>query len=98
MLRNLLRTGFVNKVFRDVKPGDTEAFMGEVRKEVKERLGDHLNRESLVKVKELIRRPERGVMDRVNFEEVMGGVERFVSGAPQREFEAIKEGRKRHKL
>ena len=93
----LERTGFVNKVF-ETSPGDCEGFMERVMREVRERLGDHLNAESLVKVKELIRKPYRRELDRVNFEEVMGGVERFVKGAPQKEFADVASGRKRHKL
>ncbi|KAL8946609.1 MAG: hypothetical protein Q9183_007884, partial [Haloplaca sp. 2 TL-2023] len=93
----MLATGFVNKVF-DVKKGEEEKFLPQVMKEVQERLGDHLNSESLVKVKELIRKPERERLDGQNVAEVMGGLERFASGVPQEEFRRIASGEKKHKL
>ncbi|KAL8841611.1 MAG: hypothetical protein Q9176_003233 [Flavoplaca citrina] len=93
----LLHTGFVNKIF-PVKKGEEEKFLPEVLKEVKERLGDHLNSESLIKVKELIRKPDRERMDAQGVAEVLGGLERFVGGAPQQEFMKIATGQKKHKL
>jgi peroxisomal 3,2-trans-enoyl-CoA isomerase len=92
----LVATGFVNKVF-DVK-GSEGAFMEAVTQEVHERLGDHLNSASLIKIKALIRGPERAALDRQGVEEVMGGLERFVSGVPQEEFRRIASGEKKHKL
>lgn len=93
----LLRTGFVNKVF-DTGEDEHEVFFAEVMKEVQERLGGHLSSESLVKVKELIRRPERQGLDAQNVAEVLGGLERFAAGVPQEEFRKIASGEKRHKL
>ncbi|KAL8847337.1 MAG: hypothetical protein Q9221_007620 [Calogaya cf. arnoldii] len=93
----LLHTGFVNKIF-PAKKGEEEKFLPEVLKEVKERLGDHLNSESLIKVKELIRKPDRQRMDAQGVAEVLGGLERFVGGVPQREFMRIASGEKKHKL
>ncbi|KAL8771273.1 MAG: hypothetical protein Q9209_003178 [Squamulea sp. 1 TL-2023] len=93
----LLATGFVNKIF-PIKKGEEEKFLPEVLKEVKERLGDHLNSDSLIKVKELIRRPERERMDAQTVAEVLGGLERFASGVPQEEFRKIASGQKKHKL
>ncbi|KAL8945555.1 MAG: hypothetical protein Q9222_007910 [Ikaeria aurantiellina] len=93
----MVATGFVNKMF-PIKKGEEEKFLPEVLKEVKDRLGDHLNNESLVKVKELIRRPERAQMDGQTVAEVLGGLERFASGAPQEEFRKIASGEKKHKL
>ena len=93
----LERTGFVNKVF-DVKAGDTETFMGLVRKEVEDRLGEHLNSRSLISVKELIRKPYKAELERANLEEVLRGTERFEEGAPKRMFEDVASGRKKHKL
>ena len=93
----LLQTGFVNKVF-DTGKDEHERFFAEVMKEVQERLGSHLSSESLVKVKELIRRPERQVLDSQNVAEVLGGLERFAAGVPQEEFRKIASGEKRHKL
>ncbi|KAI4095337.1 MAG: hypothetical protein LQ344_001635 [Seirophora lacunosa] len=93
----MLATGFVNKIFH-VEKGAEEAFLPQVLKEVKERLGDHLNSESLIRVKDLIRKPERERMDGQTVAEVLGGLERFASGIPQEEFRKIASGEKKHKL
>ncbi|KAI9673095.1 MAG: hypothetical protein M1829_004409 [Trizodia sp. TS-e1964] len=92
----LLNCGFVNKII-DTK-NDSERFREEVLKEIKERLGDHLNGDSLLKVKELMRRPEQEILDKQNVDEVFGGLERFLAGIPQEEFRKIAKGEKRHKL
>lgn len=93
----LLQVGFVNKIF-DTGKDDQEGFLGEVMKEIEDRLGDHLNRDSLLKVKALIRKPEREIMDQQNLAEVFGGLDRFAAGVPQEEFRRIASGEKRHKL
>lgn len=93
----LLQVGFVNKIFNTGKD-EQERFLGEVLKEVEDRLGDHLNSDSLLKVKALIRKPEREIMDQQNLAEVFGGLERFAAGVPQEEFRKIASGEKRHKL
>ena len=93
----LLQVGFVNKIF-DTGKDEHERFLAEVVEEVHERLGDHLNIESLVKVKELIRRPERETLNAQNVAEVLAGLERFTAGIPQEEFRKIASGEKRHKL
>ncbi|KAF2097156.1 peroxisomal d3,d2-enoyl-CoA isomeras-like protein [Rhizodiscina lignyota] len=97
----LLHVNFVNKII-DVgnpKAADySDKFMAEVLKEVDNRLGDHLNSSSMVKTKELIRRPMRAVMDAQGVHEVFGGMERFLSGVPQEEFRKIASGEKKHKL
>ncbi|KAI9657976.1 MAG: hypothetical protein M1821_002633 [Bathelium mastoideum] len=92
----LLHTGFVNKIFDTGK--DSNKFQGEVLKEINERLGDHLNSDSLVKIKALIRKPDESVLDRQGVLEVLGGLERFTSGVPQEEFRKIASGEKKHKL
>jgi peroxisomal 3,2-trans-enoyl-CoA isomerase len=97
----LVATGFVNAVFDtgDVKEeGFSDWFLKRVLEEVNDRLGDHLNAESLVKIKALIQGPGRKELDRQGVEEVMGGLERFVSGVPQEEFRKIASGEKKHKL
>lgn len=100
----LIATGFVNKVF-DVgkggakwQKGDDTLFLNEVLNEINERLGDHLNGESLLGIKELIRKPERESMDAQGVAEVFAGLERFKKGVPQEEFRKIASGEKRHKL
>lgn len=93
----LLQVGFVNRIF-DVGKGEDEKFRGLVFEEIESRLGAHLNGESLIKIKALIRKPERDVMDAQGVAEVFGGLERFTSGVPQEEFRKIASGEKRHKL
>lgn len=93
----LLQTGFVNKIF-DTGKDENDKFLAEVMKEVHERLGNHLNSESLIKVKELIRKPERQTLESQNVAEVLGMLERLAAGIPQEEFRKIASGEKRHKL
>ena len=92
----LLQTGFVNKIFDTGK--DSNKFQSEVLKEINERLGDHLNSDSLIKIKALIRKPDMDIVDRQGLHEVLGGLERFISGVPQEEFRKIASGEKKHKL
>lgn len=93
----MLQVGFVNKIF-PLGKDEQEKFLGEVLEEVDNRLGDHLNSESLVKVKALIRKPEKDIMDAQTVAEVFGGLERFAAGIPQEEFRKLANGEKRHKL
>lgn len=93
----LLQVGYVNKIF-EAKAGDSDAFLKQVLEEVEERLGTHLNQDSLLGVKELIRRPEREIMDAQGVKEVFAGLERFVKGVPQEEFRRLASGEKKHKL
>lgn len=93
----LVHVGFVNEVFQ-AKPGDTVTFMHQVMKEIDERFGHHLNKESMLQIKALIRAPDRRTLDVQNAAEVLGGLERFASGVPQQEFARIASGAKKHKL
>ncbi|OAK96525.1 ClpP/crotonase [Phaeosphaeriaceae sp. SRC1lsM3a] len=94
----LVATGFVNRVFDVGGKDKSDEFLSAVLKEVDERLGSHLNGESLVKIKELIQKPMREKLDRQGVEEVFAGMKRFVSGVPQEEFRKIASGEKKHKL
>ena len=96
----LVATGFVNAVISapSGKKEDSAGFLGRVLQEVEERLGTHLSQTSLLKIKELIRRPERELLDRQNGLEAFMGLERFLSGVPQEEFRKIASGEKKHKL
>lgn len=94
----LERCGFVNKIFADVKPGESDKFRALVLKEVDERMGEHLVGSSLLGIKKLIRRPEIGPLNAQNVEEVFAGLERFMSGVPQEEFRKLASKEKRHKL
>ncbi|KAI0554182.1 ClpP/crotonase-like domain-containing protein [Xylaria curta] len=93
----LVATGYVNKIFPCEK-GDDAAFLRQVLQEVDERLGEHLIGDSLTGIKALIRKPEREILDRQNVAEVFAGLDRFVRGIPQKEFQKIASGQKRHKL
>lgn len=93
----LLQLGFVNKIF-DCGKGEDEKFLNLVLEEIDNRLGEHLIGSSLIKIKELIRRPERDIMDAQGVAEVIGGLERFKAGIPQEEFRKVGSGEKRHKL
>lgn len=95
----LVQCGFVNKVFK-AEGGDSDSagFLELVLKEVDERLGEHLNQESLVKIKALIRAPGMEALEAQGVKEALEGVKRFMDGAPQREFQRIASGEKRHKL
>ncbi|KAJ5822745.1 hypothetical protein N7447_005085 [Penicillium robsamsonii] len=96
----LVSTGFVNKVIEPEsgKKDDSDGFLKKVLEEVDDRLGTHLNQSSLLKIKELVRRPERELLDRQNGIEAYMGLERFMKGIPQEEFRRLASGEKRHKL
>lgn len=100
-VEELVQTNFVNKVIDVGNPKDkdfSDKFLSEVLKEVEDRMGDHLNADSLLKIKALIRRPKRELMDAQGVHEVFGGLERFMAGVPQEEFRKIASGEKKHKL
>lgn len=96
----LVRTGYVNKIIvpQSAKKDDSDGFLKLVLEEVEERLGTHLNQESLLKIKELIRKPEREILEKQNVAEAYMGLERFEKGIPQQEFMNIATGQKKHKL
>ena len=93
----LVATGYVNKVF-DVAKGDDNEFRRLVLREIDDRLGEHLVGDSLLGIKELIRKNERDLLDGQGAREVFAGLERFMSGVPQAEFKKLATGQKRHKL
>ena len=93
----MLSTGFVNKIIPTEK-GQEETFLSKVIEEVEARLGNHLNSESLIKMKEIIRKPDRERLNAQTVVEVYGGLERFASGVPQEEFRKLASGEKKHKL
>lgn len=95
--QELERCGFVNAIFDFEKTEDAK-FRERVLFEVDERLGSHLNGESLLGIKSLIKRPQVEAMNTQNAHEVFAGLDRFVRGIPQEEFRKIASGEKRHKL
>lgn len=88
----LLSTGFVNNIF------PAEGFLARVLKEIEERMGPHLVGSSMLKIKALIRLRQRREIDQQNVAELFEGLDRQAQGIPQREFEKIRKGEKRHKL
>lgn len=99
-IEDLVSTGYVNKVFEPPsgRKDDSDGFLKLVLAEVEERLGTHLNQDSMVKMKSLIRMHEREILDRQNVNEVYMGLERFMAGIPQEEFRKVASGEKKHKL
>ena len=96
-VEELVHCGYVNKVF-DTKPNEQEKFLDLVLQEVNDRLGPHLNPDSLTKIKALIRRPYKDLLDAQGLAEVYGGIEVFMKGIPQEEFRKIANKEKKHKL
>ncbi|KAL2855436.1 ClpP/crotonase-like domain-containing protein [Aspergillus pseudoustus] len=96
----LVAAGFVNKVLKadSGKADDSAGFLKKVIEEVEDRMGPHLNQSSLLRIKELIRRPGREIMDKQNTIEAFAGLERFLLGIPQEEFRKLASGEKKHKL
>jgi peroxisomal 3,2-trans-enoyl-CoA isomerase len=94
----MVQCGFVNKVFKGKDQNDAAGFLQQVLDEVEDRLGEHLNQDSLLKIKELIRKPYLDRLESNGVLEVNEGMQRFVSGAPQEEFRKIASGQKKHKL
>jgi peroxisomal 3,2-trans-enoyl-CoA isomerase len=94
----LVECGFVNKVIDGKDRNDSAGFLANVIVEVQERLGEHLNQESIQLIKQLIRRPYLEMLESQGVAEAMGGMARFVSGAPQEEFRKVASGEKKHKL
>jgi peroxisomal 3,2-trans-enoyl-CoA isomerase len=94
----LVHCGFVNKIVDVGDRNNSAGFLKEVLKEVDDRMGDHLNNDSMMKVKALIRAPDRKQLDAQGVSEVFGGLERFLSGVPQEEFRKVASGEKKHKL
>jgi len=97
----MLHVGFINKIITGIDPKDGQAnqkFMKEVLKEVDDRLGEHLNSDSLLKIKALLRAGPRKEVDEANAREVYEGMDRFMKGVPQEEFRKVASGEKKHKL
>lgn len=94
----LVQCGFVNKVFSGKDQNDSDGFLKKVLEEVEDKFGEHLNQESILKIKELIRRPFLEGQEAQGVREVVEGLKRFAKGAPQEEFRKIASGEKRHKL
>ena len=95
--QELEHCGFVNAII-DVDENGDDLFREMVMQEVHSRLGDHLIRETMTEIKRLIQRPELDVLEGQNVSEVFAGLERFLTGVPQKQFGMVARGEKRHKL
>lgn len=88
----LLAVGFITKIF------PPEAFLEDVLREIDDTMGAHLVSSSMLRIKSLIRHRQQREMDEQNVVELFEGLDRQVQGIPQREFEKVRTGAKRHKL
>ncbi|KAH0609836.1 uncharacterized protein H6S33_012382 [Morchella sextelata] len=88
----LVACGFINKLF------PAEGFRERVLEFVDDVMGAHLNHESMLGVKALMREPWRDEIEKAGVREAFAGLDRFVQGAPQKEFARLASGEKRHKL
>lgn len=93
----LVQCGYVNKVFQ-TEPGNSEVFLAKVLEEVGNRLGEHLVPDSLIKIKELMRGPERDLYDSMGVKEAFAGLDAVMNGVPQEQFRKLATKEKRHKL
>lgn len=98
--QELLACGFLNRVYpAPADQGDAGEFISAVVADVRsEFLERGLNRESMLLVKRLVRRAWEGQLAEANVREAFEGMERFLVGAPQKEFAAVARGEKKHKL
>jgi peroxisomal 3,2-trans-enoyl-CoA isomerase len=94
----LVHVGFVNKVFKGKDEKDSDGFLAQVLEELDDKLGAHLNTNSLLGIKKLIRAPYDDALEAQGVREVMAGMQAFVNGTPQEEFRKLASGEKRHKL
>jgi peroxisomal 3,2-trans-enoyl-CoA isomerase len=98
----LVHSGFINKILPgagDPKaPGYGAKFLDEVLKEVDDRMGDHLSHSSMLEIKKLIKAPQMRDYDAQGVHEVVGLLDRFLKGIPQKEFAKVASGQKKHKL
>lgn len=86
----LLSCGFVDRIFETDNGGDDAAFERAVLEEIKDGFGDHLNGESMLRIKALIRGKSRRDLHAQNVEEVFEGMARNVAGIPQKQFEKLR--------
>ncbi|KAI5849543.1 ClpP/crotonase-like domain-containing protein [Morchella snyderi] len=88
----LVTCGFINKLF------PAEGFRERVLEFVDDVMGAHLNHESMLGVKALMRDAWKDEIEKAGVREAFAGLDRFVQGAPQKEFMRLANGEKRHKL
>jgi peroxisomal 3,2-trans-enoyl-CoA isomerase len=94
---DLKMCGFINKIF-DCGKGEDERFGELVLDHVRDIMGDHLVASSLIETKAIVAASMRREIDSSMVAELFGGLKRTALGIPQKEFEKIRTGAKRHKL
>lgn len=94
-VRSLEGCGFVNKVLPVEKEQD-QLFTQNVLEEVNEWLEDHLIGDSMLAIKQLMRRPDVDSMELQNMAEALGAMDCHLTGVPQEQFRKIANGQKRH--
>lgn len=97
-IEKLVHCGFVNKTFKGADEKDSDGFLRQVLAELDDKLGSHLNPESLLGIKKLVRAPFEEAIEAQGTREVVAGMDMFVRGYPQEEFRKLASGEKRHKL
>lgn len=93
-LRNV---GFINKLYKKDEFKSVEEFNGAVEKTIKQYLYE-LVPESVVQIKELLRRSYNQGYNDTNAAEVMMGLEKFANGIPQNRFAQLAQKSLRHKI
>jgi peroxisomal 3,2-trans-enoyl-CoA isomerase len=92
--QELFDCGFVNKVFEC----DKDEFRATVLRETEEWMGPHLNGESMLMIKKLVNAGDEKQVYANVVDELFLGLDRQVAGIPQKEFQRLKRGEKKHKL
>ncbi|OAL03782.1 putative 3,2-trans-enoyl-CoA isomerase [Phaeosphaeriaceae sp. SRC1lsM3a] len=90
----LTQCGFVNKQFEC----NGDDFEKAVLQEVEGWVDGHLNGDSIIKIKKLLGAGGNSLLSEHVVQELFSGLERQVAGIPQKEFEKLKRGEKKHKL
>jgi peroxisomal 3,2-trans-enoyl-CoA isomerase len=93
-VEELVQCGFVNQVFQC----SGNEFRKAVLKEVEGWVDGNLNGDSILKIKKLLGSGNKAQVSEHMVEELFAGLERQVAGIPQKEFEKMKRGEKKHKL
>jgi len=91
----LLQCGFLN----DILPAKAGRSFKELALEkVRNDFGDSLDKDSMLRIKALIRRPYMRTLDEHGLAEAFVGWQRFVDGLPQQHFRKFSAGRKSSKI
>jgi peroxisomal 3,2-trans-enoyl-CoA isomerase len=89
---DLVSCGFINQLF------PKENFLEHIRNHVSDKFGDHLNHDSMLRIKKQICLADEHIFEAVNIREAVEGVQRFAEGIPQKAFAEIASGARKHKL